>query len=89
MQCPTCHRDNELHSGPGGSAPQPGNVSLCWGCGAIGIFTAVGIRKATPEELVEIMELPDVKAARAAMAFGGDPVDAVNAMTRRARGKYS
>lgn len=55
--CPTCGRGNDAASQlpAGAEPPQAGDWSLCWGCGAVAVFTGEGVnvRPCTDEELVE------------------------------------
>lgn len=75
--CPHCGRINEAHDGPTRDAtPKPGDVSLCWGCGGVGIFTETGVRKPTPDEAAELEAAPKVKAAQAAIRESFTPSQA-------------
>ena len=72
--CPHCGRCNDRHDrtddGPG---PQPENLSLCWGCGEISIFTVFGLRKPSDQERAEIMADPHVKRVLGAMRESRSP----------------
>lgn len=80
--CPSCGTVNDLHSTPDGLKPGIGAVSVCWSCGGVGIFEARKIRKPTPDELAEVMELPEVRKALAAMSFGLGPMEAMRQMRK-------
>jgi hypothetical protein len=66
--CPYCGRRNDLHDRTDdGAGPQPGNVSLCWGCRGLSIFTVSGLRKPTDWELADIMADPHIRRILGAM----------------------
>lgn len=55
--CPYCLRENDSHAPTGDEkdTPEPGDVSICWLCRNIGMFTEEGtVRKISPEEDAEI-----------------------------------
>ena len=68
MICPSCHRDNPEHANPSdlGAKPEPGDISLCFACAAIGIFTEDGVRKPTDEELAELLTHDNIIQAQKA-----------------------
>lgn len=53
------------------AVPVEGNVSICFSCTAIAVFTGHGleIRAATPEEFAEIMQDAGVRAMLARLQF--------------------
>ncbi len=71
--CPHCGRVNTLHEDRGGNTPEPGNISICWVCKGMGVFTETGIRIPTVEEWSELEADPEVRAVRAAMAESYTP----------------
>lgn len=75
--CPHCGRLNDAHSSPDADRPGDGDVSVCWSCYGIGIFTADGIRLPTLEEKAELDADPEVRAVLAAMAESYTPSQAV------------
>lgn len=69
MICPFCHRDNPDHSDPSdpSALPQEGDISICFGCASIGIFTDTGeIRKPTEKELTELLTHDNIIQAQKA-----------------------
>ncbi len=78
-KCPACGRTNNRSSAVEGvdpTPPEPGDVSICIGCGSIGIYTAdLGMRAPTMVEVSELMRMPQVvRAVRAwHQAFDGMP----------------
>jgi len=78
--CPYCGQVNEVHRGLDGTTPRSGDFSLCWGCRKVGIFGVTGtgftVRKATAAETEQIMKLPQVRAALAAVAESYTPSEA-------------
>lgn len=83
--CPHCGRVNELAGGAPDKAPVEGDVSLCWQCGGIAIFTAGGSsRLPTHEEAIEIGQSPEVRAARHAIAESFRPSEAIAMLRGRA-----
>ena len=84
--CPHCWRVNDLHDAANGATPKEGDVSLCWGCGGLGIFTTYGMRKATSDEERALREDPHVRAAQDAIAKSSSPADAVQRMGGGDRG---
>jgi len=75
--CPHCGRLNDCHSTTDPSEPSEGDVSLCWKCGGIAIFTEDGVRTPTPEEEVQISRDPDVQKFRYAIQEAITPSEAV------------
>lgn len=69
--CPSCGAVNTgaLSTTPGhAEAPQPGDVSVCAYCAAIGIYAESGaIRRPTADELAELEADPGITKARAAV----------------------
>lgn len=66
MQCPYCLRENDTHAPTDNleDQPSPGDVSICWKCHQIGIFTEDGtIRRASPEEDAKIRTEDNVRDA--------------------------
>jgi hypothetical protein len=65
-RCPVCREINDRHTGyeDYGQGPQPGDYSVCMGCGALGIFTEDGVRLPTPEEEAVADADLDIRAAR-------------------------
>jgi hypothetical protein len=65
LRCPACGARNDGYTkayGPGNPDPEPGCVSLCAYCMVVGIYTDdLQIRRATPEELKEIMADKDFR----------------------------
>lgn len=56
MNCPRCDYTLERHTpiaGEGTPWPEPGDLTLCLGCGALLAFDGIRIREATPEETRE------------------------------------
>lgn len=92
IPCPTCGRRNDAHTNTeGGADPEPGDVTLCWGCSQPAIFTRgllgdLTLRVATPEEEVAILTDPAVLAAIAAMAGHRTPEDAIAFLQGRTDG---
>lgn len=76
VACPHCGRQNDGHAGPDPSdEPSGDDVGLCFRCGGLFAFveTPFGLssRKFTPEELREVMAVPQIQAALASHAAGG------------------
>ena len=68
--CPSCGQDNDGHTRATGPAaePSPGDVSLCFYCGTVGIFTEGGaIRLPDAAEAAELDRDPELTALRAAL----------------------
>jgi hypothetical protein len=57
--------------------PSEGDISLCWKCGGIAIFTEDGVRKPTAEEEADISQQPDVKKFRYAIYEALTPSQAI------------
>lgn len=76
-ECPHCGRVNTHHATANPVEPSPGDLSLCWKCGGISVFTEDGIRKPTDEEAAEFDQDPDVKKYRYAIAESIRPSEAV------------
>lgn len=69
VTCPHCGRIHEIHGAvTPGATPTPGDVSICWGCTRVAIYTDDGLRKPTTAEQKAFDAAPDVTAARAAVA---------------------
>jgi hypothetical protein len=67
MTCPDCRKRNDdatcMDPTSGAKfAPTEGDVSLCFYCGAVNLFTGVGlnVRSATPAERDRLLRSPDV-----------------------------
>lgn len=72
MECWRCRYPFEAHAPVGElrqADPVEGDVSLCWQCGAVGIFRLVDgalvIEPPTPEEVSEIVLAPPMVEAAA------------------------
>jgi hypothetical protein len=63
--CPHCGINNTGHASvKGNDAPSPGDVSLCWSCHGLGLFTDdLDVRLPTPAEDAEIRAVPVIAAA--------------------------
>lgn len=90
--CPSCGKANDCHdcTTDPGATPEPGDVTLCWYCGQLGIYTEAGIRLPTDDELAELLSDQGVLDAIAAFTVttlaGGTPLDMVTtAQHTRAR----
>lgn len=85
VTCPHCGRTNNFHSDIDGQAtPDPGDVSVCWGCRRAGVYADdLSIRKPTVSEQNEIDASPYVKRALAAMAESTIPTEAVRLTRHR------
>lgn len=75
-RCPSCGLVNTVAERTAADAqpalPAAGDWSVCWGCGAVGIFTADGgLRRPTPEEAAEVEADPEVRRIRGVMAIYG------------------
>lgn len=76
--CPHCDRLNTQHSALEPDAkPDPGDVSLCWKCGGLAIFTENGVRKPTDDEEAEFSTDPDIKQFRYAIYESIRPSEAI------------
>lgn len=76
--CPTCGRTNESHAGPTpDSVPDAGDLSLCWKCRSLAIYTDNGLRLPTAEELAEYSQLPELKGLLGVMAETMTPSQAI------------
>lgn len=79
--CPHCERENEMHTGDG--HPSAGDVSICWECRRLAVFTETGgVRKPTPEEHARFMENALVRAAVRLTEHAGDPIEAAARMLK-------
>lgn len=91
LPCPHCSRINENHSHAEGleRARQDGDVSVCWDCRGIGIYTigALGtaLRKPTEAEATEITASPEIRAVLGALAESYDPLQALSLLDGGAR----
>lgn len=71
--CPSCGRLNDAHTGVSGkAAPEPGDVSLCFGCAEPAIYTQdLQLRRPTDDERAEIIASPLVEQARGILLLIG------------------
>lgn len=88
IRCPHCGRNNMDHFGPTGRRPSDGDVSLCWVCKGIAIYTVgplgtTGLRQPAPDELASLEADPKVRAALAAMAESYTPSQAIDLLAGR------
>jgi hypothetical protein len=66
MNCFKCDKElDDFRSTTGGVIPKAGDVSICLYCSNVAIYTGnlIDIRPATPEELVEILDSPEIQKA--------------------------
>lgn len=84
--CPFCGRNNDANAATGDNPapPQPGDVSICWGCHGVGVFTGSHIRKPTPEEEIEFSNDPDIADVLMVVKKSVAPREAVD-LLRHAR----
>ena len=78
INCPSCGRPNPAatHAIPGDIEPPPaeGDVSICWGCAKLAVFTGDGlnVRACTEAERAEFLADPAcVEAIGAVLAHHG------------------
>jgi hypothetical protein len=69
--CPHCGHTNDEHSATTGKPyPTDGDVSLCWQCHGLAMYTigpyGIALRMPTPEEMTAINADPRVKTVIAA-----------------------
>jgi hypothetical protein len=71
--CPFCKKSTDCDSQVNGDGvPEVGDVSVCFYCGQVALFTEGGLRKPSDEERSEILADPDVTAAvGAVLAYRG------------------
>lgn len=84
LPCPGCGRVNQVATGATGDIPEDGDVSICWGCGVIGIFAGdplSHVRHPTDEERRELMADEGVQNAVRAIGYSQGPVEAVARFT--------
>ena len=57
--CPHCGKplNSTAAAEPGVPQPGPGDLSVCWGCVNVIVFTVDGFRKPTAEEALEGMDM--------------------------------
>ena len=71
--CPYCSKENDAATPAGTDAeavPGPGDVSVCFYCGGIAVFTETGLRKPTDAERADLLEDPLViEAAGRVLAY--------------------
>jgi hypothetical protein len=68
--CPYCGRVTDADSQfptDEDAVPGPGDVSVCFYCAGIALYTETGFRKPTDEERAELLDEPDVIATAAAI----------------------
>ncbi len=85
--CPWCGRQNDALAGTADPAdlPKPGDVSICWGCHGLALFTEDGsLRRAKVAERARLLADPEIQKALAAMNRAVTPLEAVR-RTRRGR----
>jgi hypothetical protein len=76
--CPYCGKATDADAPAPGTdenvgAPGPGDVSVCFYCAGISIFTETGLRKPTEDERAELLDDPDViEAAAAVLGYRAD-----------------
>lgn len=75
--CPNCQIVHDAHDRKPEDRPQPGDVSLCWHCGGVAIFTTDGLRLPTAAEKADIESEPEFTRAREAITRVGTPAEAV------------
>lgn len=83
--CPHCGREHDFHSGVAGSegkAPRSGDVSFCWGCREVAVYSigplgSLVLRKPTPPEARRLADDPRVRAVRAAASESYNPNQAI------------
>lgn len=62
--CLKCGSGNDAHQGfETKDEPEPGDLSICWYCGHMAIFTKRGLREPNEEEAERIAHSPKVRAA--------------------------
>lgn len=67
-QCPHCGHRTDAATGIGtNDRPDPGDLAVCIRCGGVAIYTVLGSRLPTVEELVEAFRDPRVRAAQRAV----------------------
>lgn len=63
--------DDQTAAGPGRQTPAPGDVSVCFYCAAVGIFTEDDVREPTSAEAADLLNDPNVVNVRLAILAKG------------------
>lgn len=86
--CAWCGSSNDAQMGdPGRPGPEPGDVSLCWYCLGLSVYTETEQgRKPTEEEFQEFVTDPDVIKALLAITSARTPGEAARVMGWEDRG---
>lgn len=80
LRCLHCGRVNDAHERRPGERPKSGDVSLCWGCAGIALFTDDGLRLPTESEAAAIEADPELIAARTAIRAAAYPSQAIGVL---------
>lgn len=86
--CPWCGRRHDFHSSTDNplKRPKPGNLSICWGCHQLAVYTEdLGLRRPTPDEATEAAQNPAVQQALAALQTHHTPLQALAFTRQQAR----
>lgn len=77
-RCPSCDRPQDAMTGANGTAPKPGDVGICWACGAVGVWTGTALRPPTEAEAEEFDADPQIARVRAAIRAAATPAGAAD-----------
>lgn len=84
--CPRCAAPNNSVTGPG--SVEPGDISICWHCRALGIFLTDGkVRLPTEDEEKALMADPLIVVALVSVGCGGTPTEAMSLLPQEPRKK--
>jgi len=89
VTCPYCGRNNTRHGCPDdpGSPPEPGNLSLCWGCRGVSVFMErngrLELRKPTAGELIEFAADPGIQEILTEAVGVDRPMTAISRVRRK------
>lgn len=83
IDCPYCGRENDSHAPTDDpeDIPEDGDVSICWGCLNLSIFTEGGsIRPTSPEEDADLRSKPDIQDALMVLSKSPTPSAAADVL---------
>jgi len=66
--CPHCGQTQEVHLGPDGARPTPGDLSICWKCTGISQYTeTLDLQELPADRAIELMANPSLQKMLALM----------------------